>query len=333
MTKGRDLINMLMNTLAAMCAGFALNVLISSPPGIFDPAVSVPKFAGWLEKKLRRLYMNSHDAHKIAGILLMLISLLVFAGAPALLWLLLYKPAPLLAFVLDSYLCWASFSVVNARYELQKITRALNIGRLDLARAGLSKLTGTDCSEMLEEEVISRSIEAAADFGADSGVGVLFYMALLGGPGAMAYKTLSLLRQRYIIEAEDRDSFGRASYKLWRILDLVPAFICAELMKPAAAFLRYDTEECFDIYHRDHKAIDAMNLAPCRCFIACILGIRLTPKAVQTSAGIRFMNVGDNTRPSEPDDILWATGIMYGAVFGALLLFGAIKLGLYFLIR
>ncbi|MBR1764767.1 MAG: cobalamin biosynthesis protein [Ruminococcus sp.] len=325
------MLEILRYSLAAMCAGFALNVVISTPRGIFDPAVAVPKFAAWFEKRLRKLYLNSHDAHKIAGILLMLSSLLIFAGIPAALLIILYRPAPMLAFLLDCYLCWAAFSVVGTKFALQKITRALNIGRLDLAQAGLSKLTGMDCSGMLEDELIKRSIECAADCGADNGVGTLFYMALGGGSAAMAYRTLSLLRRRYIIEAEDRDSFGRAAYKLWRIFDIIPAFICAELMKPTAALLRFETEECFDYYNRDRKAVDLVNLAPCRCFMACFLGVRLTSRAVQVGNSIRFLTVGDDTRPCEPDDILWATIIMYGAVFTALVVFAALKFGLIML--
>ncbi len=323
---------MLIYTLAAMCTGFALNIIVASPPGLFDPARSVPKFAAWFEKLLRKLYLNSHDAHKIAGVLLMLSSLLLFAGIPAVILMLLYDISPLLAFMFDTYLCWASFSIVRTKFALQKIRRTLNIGRLDLAQEGLSKLTGLDCSGMLEDEIVKRSVETAADCGADNGVGVLFYMALFGGSGAMAYRVLSILRLRYIVQTNERDSFGRASYKLWRILGIVPAFICAELMKPTAALLRFDTEECFDMYHRDRKAVEAANLAPCRCFIACMLGIRLTSRAVQAGNGIRFLTVGDETRPNEPDDVLWATTIMYGAVFTAMLLFAAIKLGIYFLL-
>ncbi len=327
------MLEMLRYSLAAMCAGFALNIVLSAPKGIFDPAVAVPKFASWFEKRLRKLYLNSHDAHKIAGILLMLSALLLFAGIPAVLLLVFYKLSPLLAFLLDCYLCWASFSIVGTKFALQKISRALNVGRLDLAQAGLSKLTGMDCSVMLEDEIIKRGVECAADCGADNGVGALFYMAIGGGAAGMAYRTLSLLRRHYIIESEDRDSFGRAAYKLWRIFDIVPAFICAELMKPTAALLRFDTEECFDYYNRDHKAVDLINLAPCRCFLACILGIRLTSRPVQVGNGIRFLTVGDDTRPCDPDDVLWADMIMYGAVFTALLLFTALKFAVIWLVK
>ena len=317
---------MLMNTFAAFCAGFALNIILGSPKGFLNIENVVPRFTIKLERLLKRVYKDSAEAHRMAGVILLVITLVVFAGIPAVLLWLLYSASPLLALVLDSFFCWTCFSVMHTRCELDRISRALATGRPDLARKGLSKLTGSDCSDMNEDEMIKRSVEIAADCGADNAAGTLFYAAIFGGIGALVYRTVSVVRRTYSTRSERSDNFGKAANDLWCFLDFVPAHICALLANFSASVFGFDTENCFPVFKRDRKQLSASNLAPCRCVYAGVLGISLTPRSTVKDGYISFSSIGDDHHISDSDDIAAANEIMYASVFFTMLLFMAIRL-------
>ena len=317
---------MLMNTFAAFCAGFALNIILGSPKGFLNIENLVPKFTIRMEGLLKKLYKNSAEAHRMAGVILLVITLAVFAAIPGVLLWLLYSASPLLALILDSFFCWTCFSVMHTRSELDRISRALASGRPDLARNGLSKLTGSDCSDMNEDEIIKRSVEIAADCGADNAAGTLFFAAVFGGIGALVYRTVSVVRRTYSTRSEKSDNFGKAAHDLWCFLDFVPAHICALLANFSASVYGFDTEECFSVFKRDRRQLAAANLAPCRCVYAGALGITLTPRSSVKDGYISFEAIGNEHRISDSDDIAAAGEIMYASVFFTMLLFAALRL-------
>ncbi|MBR1393510.1 MAG: cobalamin biosynthesis protein [Ruminococcus sp.] len=323
---------MLMNTFAALCAGFALNIILGSPPGILNLSHTIPLFNLAVEKRLARLYQNSTDAHRMAGVILLILTLLVFAVIPAVLIFLLYKPSPLLSLILDIILCWQSFSVTEPANELDKLSRNLSIGRTDLARTNLAKLTGSLCSDMNEDELIKRGVECAADCSADNAAGALFYMAIFGGIGGIVYKTVSILRRTYSVRSAASDDFGHAAHIIWTLLDFIPAHIGALFSIFTANIFGCSTEYCLEDYRRDRKHLKAAALAPCRCIYASALGISLTPKTVMQNGFISIQAVGSEERPADAEDVLLAKEIMFSAAFFTMLVFAGIKLAVILLI-
>ncbi len=317
---------MLMNTFAAFCAGFALNIMLGSPKGILNIENLVPKFTIRVENLFKRGYKDLSDAHRMAGVMLLVLTLIVFAGLPTVLMILLYSASPLLSFILDSFFCWTCFSVMHTRHELDRISRAISSGRPDLARVGISKLTGTNCSDMNEDELIKRSIEIAADCGADNAAGTLFYAAAFGAPGALLYRTVSIIRRTYAARSEKSDDFGRGANGLWCFLDFIPAHLCALMSSFSASVFGFDTENCFPVFKRDRKKLMAPNLAPCRCVYAGALDISLTPRSTVRDGVITYEAVGDEHHISDSDDIAAANEIMYASVFFTMLLLAAVKL-------
>lgn len=323
---------MLMNSLAAMCAGFAMNILFGDAPALFSMNRAVPRFAKVIERRLKKHYKNSPDAHRFAGFVLLLLCLFIFALLPSLVVWLTYKHAPVLSFFVECLLCWSSFSMMRTKIELDRIRRNIKVHRIDLARTSLSKILGTDCSDMNEEALIRRSVECAADTAADNGAGVLFYAALFGGPGAVFFRTASLLRRTYSGRGEHSLDFGSAAHRLWVIMDFVPAIICGALCNLAAAIFGFYTAECLDVYRRDRKKLASPNLAPCRCVLASALGITLTPKSFLRNGKVTFITVGDERREPHLDDPETAAAIMFSAVSFMMILLFVLKLTLIILL-
>ena len=86
------------------------------------------------------------------------------------------------------------------------------------------------------------------------------------------------------------------------------------------------TENCWDVFKRDRKHLQAAVLAPCRCVFASALGITLTPKSVFKDGFIQYLKIGDEEETASFESVLTAGEIMYGTAFFTMLLFAALKL-------
>ena len=201
-----------------------------------------------------------------------------------------------------------------------------HIESINLARINLATITGLRCGDMTEDELIRRGVECAADCTADNAAGVLFYTALFGGLGGIFYRTVSILRRTYSVRSSASDDFGTAVHKLWTVLGFVPAHIASFIAVLPANIMGCHTENCWDVFKRDRKHLQAAVLAPCRCVFASALGITLTPKSVFKDGFIQYLKIGDEEETASFESVLTAGEIMYGTAFFTMLLFAALKL-------
>lgn len=65
---------MILNTVAAMSAGFVINLMFGAPKGFLDPENFVCAFALRLEKTLRKFYEDTPEAKRMAGAVLIFLS-------------------------------------------------------------------------------------------------------------------------------------------------------------------------------------------------------------------------------------------------------------------
>lgn len=317
---------MVINTLAAMCAGFVLNLMFSNPPGWLNPEKIIPAFVLKMEKTLRKFYEESAEAQKMAGGVLVFFTLLIFAGIPLGLMILGYKLLPAAGLVLDCFFCWSAFSIRNSRTALSKIYRAVRSGNSVKAQKTLEALTGEPCEELETDDIIRKAVECAADNSAFNGVGPLFYMLIAGGFGGMFFRSISILNKTVGKRNEQYIDFGKPSRDMFAVLGFIPARICALMLRLDIHYLKLNTESCKKICRRDRKKLSIPNLTPCRCAMAGALGIRLTKEEYTDGELIKTRVVGEQLKDCQPADIYWANHLMHGAVFGCLVLFMLIRI-------
>ncbi|WP_124100297.1 CobD/CbiB family cobalamin biosynthesis protein [Ruminococcus sp. Marseille-P6503] len=323
---------MILNTVAAMSAGFVLNLMFGAPRGFLNPENFVPAFALKLEKTLRRFYEDSPEALRMAGAVLIFFVLLIFAGIPLALLILGYMFLPVAGLILDCFFCWLAFSFRDTRIFLSRTFRAVRSGNYSAAAKSLEALTGTDCSGLDEDEIIKKAVECAADCSADNGAGALFFMALAGGFGGMLYRCVSILNRTIGTDTPEYADFGSPSRTLWTALDFIPASICGLVMKLDVSFLRLDKLNCKRIFRRDRKNLSRANLGICRSVVAGALDIQLTKEEYYRGGGLRARFIGEQLKPCQPNDIYWANQLMYGSVFGCFLLFALIRTAFLFIL-
>lgn len=323
---------MIINTLAAMCAGFVLNLMVGTPPGWLDPKRLISSFAAGLEKLLRRFYEESSEALRMAGGVMVFFTLVVFAGVPLALVIVGYKLLPVVGLILDCFFCWTAFSMRNERQALSQIMRGVRSGNLERARKILSSLTNEDCSELDKDGIVKKAVECAADTTADNGAAVLFFMFLGGGFGGMFYRSVSILNGLIGKKNEQYIDFGKPARNVWKVLMFIPSRIAAFFTKLDVSFLRLDSENCKKICRRDRKKLSDKNLAACRCAFAGALDIQLTKEEYFDGELMRNRYIGGQLKECRHEDIYWAIQLMYGCVFGCLLLFSIIRAALFFIL-
>ncbi len=323
---------MILNTFVAVCAGFVLNIMFGSVPKAVNPEKLIPAFAGKLEKVLFKFYENSDEARRMAGGVLAFFTLVVFAGVPLVLLIVGYKILPVIGLVLDCFFCWSAFSVRSIRGELSKIFRGVRSGNLKKAQQSLTLLTGEDCMGLDRDEIIKKAVECASDGACDEGAGALFWSAVAGGFGGMFYRCLSVLNKNMNEKKEKYAQFGKAVRKLWEIFDFLPALICSLVMRLDVKFLKLNSENCSKVYKSDRRKQERLNLGYCRSVMAGAIGISLTEETYTEDGAVKLRHIGEQLKDCEQNDVYWANQLMYGAVFGCLVLFSVIRLAVYFIV-
>jgi len=183
---------------------------------------AVDRMAAFLEE-----HFNAGQAHHgvIAWCIAVLpVCLLVWAVAS-----LLHRLHPLLAFLFNVAVLYATMGFRQGSHYFTDIHRALKEGELDVARTILAQWRGHPCVSLTREEIVRLTIEQAL-IGAHRYVfAVMFWFTILPGPvGAVLYRLSDLLAERWNrVPAPGHESFGLPAQSIFRALDAIPARLTA----------------------------------------------------------------------------------------------------------
>ena len=95
---------MLINSLAALALGFALDMLLGDPEVVVYPQYFIKKLVAKLDKSFRNSYKNTPEAQRMAGLMMTVIVLLVVAAVALLLLFVGYKLNAALGIFLEGFL-------------------------------------------------------------------------------------------------------------------------------------------------------------------------------------------------------------------------------------
>ena len=168
----------------------------------------------------------------------------------------------------------STFAVRALGEAAERVRRALVAGDLARARAGLSSLCSRDAAALDEPLVAAAVVESVAENASDSVVAPLFYFALFGLPGAVAYRAVNTLdamigyRGRY-------EYLGKAAARLDDVLNFIPARITAGLVLAAAAVTGGEAARGWRVMRRDGGLTESPNAGRPMAAMAGVLGVVL----------------------------------------------------------
>jgi adenosylcobinamide-phosphate synthase len=164
--------------------------------------------------------------------------------------------------------------------------------------------------------VVGTTVESVAENASDSFVAPLFYYAVLGLPGAVAYRAVNTLDA--MIGYHGRYEYlGKASARLDDALNFIPARLTAALLLAAGALCGGDVRSGWRVLGRDGNATESPNAGRPMATMAGLLRVQLEK--------LGHYCLGDATEPltfSKIDDawriVLVCAGLAAAAVLIAL---------------
>ena len=208
--------------LLPLLAGWLLDLILGDPARLPHPVVWFGKWISWGEHRLNH---GSHRKAKGAVLALSLVTLvfMMWWGFKSLMqgtiaWLVLDTIAV--------FYCLAGTTLIReVREVFMALDRSLEEGRRQVAR-----IVGRDTSELTAQEVRTAALETLAENLSDGVIAPLFWFALLGTPGMLAYKMVNTLDSMIGYRTERYKDFGCWAARIDDVANYIPARLTALLM-------------------------------------------------------------------------------------------------------
>ena len=222
----------------SLLIGWLLDLIFGDPARLPHPVVWFGKMIASCEQSL-----NKGSYRKLKGALTA-ISLILFAFALA--WMLrrvlgifalfIFDGAreqvyqiPILLYLFDAiiiFYCLAGTTLIReVRAVFLALDRSLEEGRKQVAR-----IVGRDTSELSAQEVRTAALEPLAENLSDGVIAPLFWLAILGTPGMLAYKMVNTLDSMIGYKTDRYRDFGCWAAHIDDIANYIPARLTALLM-------------------------------------------------------------------------------------------------------
>lgn len=254
----------------AFCA-VLLDLALGDPRALPHPVVGIGEIISALERALRRMIPNA----RLAGIFLLIATVVTCYALAASLIYAAYLLAPAAGFIVSLYLAWVSLAARSLHLESAKVVKALEAGDLGAARLALSYIVGRETAELDEPEVIRGAVETVAENTGDGVIAPLFYL-MLGGPAlAIAYKAVNTLDSMVGYKNERYLDFGWASARFDDLANYIPARLTGVLMVLAAPLCGLSGGGAWRILRRDGRNHSSPNSGFPEAAAAGALGVRL----------------------------------------------------------
>ena len=222
----------------SLLLGWLLDLIFGDPARLPHPVVWFGKMIASCEQSL-----NKGSYQKLKGALTA-ISLILFAFTLA--WMLrrvlgifalfifdgtreqVYQ-IPILLYLFDAiiiFYCLAGTTLIReVRAVFLALDRSLEEGRKQVAR-----IVGRDTSELSAQEVRTAALETLAENLSDGVIAPLFWLAILGTPGMLAYKMVNTLDSMIGYKTDRYRDFGCWAAHIDDIANYIPARLTAFLI-------------------------------------------------------------------------------------------------------
>ena len=312
--------------LAAIIAGFILDLIFGDPHWLPHPICLIGNLIGFIERNLRPRLEPNKGALLLGGALMVIIVLVISFVVPLAILLAAGMVNPWLAFALETLMCYQIFATKCLRDESMKVYTALHNHDLADARVKLSWIVGRDTQNLDEEEITKGAVETVAENTADGIIAPMFYMFLGGVPLAFLYKGINTMDSMVGYKNDKFLYFGRCAAKLDDLANLLPARITGLVMIGAAFVLGLDGKNAWKIFWRDRYNHLSPNSAMTESVTAGALNIQLGGDHFYFGKLVHKDTIGDDIRPVCPEDIVKTNRLLYMTAVLCLVLFSSVYL-------
>ena len=204
--------------------GWMLDWLFGDPAQLPHPIVWFGRMIAFGEMRL------NHGSHRqLKGAVMALVLIILVFGISWLLRWWLMGVSMWMVLVFDAmvvFYCLAGTTLIReVRQVFLSLDRSLEAGRAQVAR-----IVGRDTSELSAQEVRKAALETLAENLSDGVIAPLFWLAILGTPGMLAYKMVNTLDSMIGYHTERYRQFGCWAAHIDDVANYIPARLTAAMM-------------------------------------------------------------------------------------------------------
>lgn len=279
--------------ISPLLAGWLLDKLLGDPQHLPHPVVGFGKIISFAEHHLNK---GTHRKARGAIVALTLI-IFVFAAIWLLRTLLTSHLPVVVTILLDTIIIFYCLAGTTLIREVRAVFLALDRS-LDEGRRQVARIVGRDTSELSAQEVRTAALETLAENLSDGVIAPLFWLALLGTPGMLAYKMVNTLDSMIGYRTERYKDFGCWAARIDDIANYIPARLTALLMVIASG--RISLLSFVHHYGRNHAS---PNSGYPEAALAGILNCRFGGPHRYFGQLFDKPYIGDNDRPLTTADM------------------------------
>lgn len=216
----------------SLLAGWLLDLVLGDPQRLPHPVVGFGRMIAFGEHRLNK---GQHRRVKGACMAVVLIFFIFLLGWGIRYLLSLANLYLVIIFdIIIVFYCLAGTTLIReVRMVFLALDRSLEEGRRQVAR-----IVGRDTSELSAQEVRTAALETLAENLSDGVVAPLFWLAIAGTPGVLAYKMVNTLDSMIGYRTERYKDFGCWAAHIDDVANYIPARLTALLMVVASGRLR-----------------------------------------------------------------------------------------------
>lgn len=285
-------------------AALLLDAVIGDPDWLWrrapHPVVWIGNGIGWLERRLNRESW-SRRGRKLAGVLTVVIIVAASILVGALLDDLLH--GHWLGIIAEALIASTLIAQRSLYQHVARVHSAFTEGGLPAARKTVAMIVGRDPERLDEAGVARAAIESTGENFSDGIVAPVFWLALFGLPGLIAYKAINTADSMIGHRTDRYVDFGWAAARLDDLVNLVPARLSGVLVALAAPIAGGSIATSVKAMFRDARHHRSPNAGWPESAMAGALGIALSGPRVYAEGIANEPYLNPDGRAAEPNDI------------------------------
>ena len=272
--------------------------ILGDPEGWPHPVVAFGKTISYVEKKWnqgndRALKGTLSAITLIAGVFILCLVILNWANR-------IHPYLETILIGIGVFYCLAGKTLAK---EVKAVFEAVDQSTEE-GRQQVGRIVGRDTTSLSPQEIRAAALETLAENLSDGVIAPMFWFALLGLPGMMAYKMVNTLDSMIGYKNERYIDFGRTAARLDDIANYIPARITAWLMLAVSGNLHK-----MDFVKRFGPAHASPNSGYPESALAAILDCRFGGTHDYFGKPVEKPYIGTNERTFTTDDMLIAIQI------------------------
>ncbi len=266
--------------------GWLSDRLLGDPENWFHPIVYFGKAIAWCEHKFnngdQRIQKGALTALSlIIGVYFLTLGLLWVAG-------LIHPILEAILIAIGVFYCLAGKTLSR---EVKMVFMALEES-IEKGRKQVGRIVGRDTSQLSAQEIRTAALETLAENLSDGVIAPMFWFALAGLPGMMAYKMINTLDSMIGYKNERYLYFGRAAALIDDMANYIPARITGYLMLFASG--NWSKRDFISRYGRAHAS---PNSGYPEAALAAILDCQFGGTHSYFGELVEKPHIGTNARP------------------------------------